>query len=283
MSDGVAAGGGIPVAGRYRRPVVRVRRDGHHEGQEPNTRALAAMAEAARRSRQSEVGAPARPPGVLGSPAVRPSPTGGGAPDPSPVGGPATPARRAHPPGRSMLIASLGLLAVAAVVVGSSIMSRGTPSSHSAPAADAGQGRVGSPRPPSARASGPATTGPLPASSPAAAAPTTTSSPTTTTSTTAPTTTTSTSPPSAGGPVLTTLAPSTGAPGQIVVITGANLISPSGLITAHFGSQVALVACPESSGCLVAVPAPDGTTGGSAPVTVTTDGGTSNPLTFTYG
>jgi len=82
--------------------------------------------------------------------------------------------------------------------------------------------------------------------------------------------------------VLTALEPSSGAPGQILVITGTNFVSPSGQISAHFGAEVTTIACPEPNGCLVAVP-PEGGTTAATPVTVTTDGGTSNPLTFTYG
>jgi IPT/TIG domain len=81
--------------------------------------------------------------------------------------------------------------------------------------------------------------------------------------------------------VLSALDPSSGAPGQIVVITGTNFVSPSGQITVNFGAQTAIIACPEQTGCLVSVPPAAGTTA-SVPVTVTTDGGTSNPLTFTY-
>jgi hypothetical protein len=82
--------------------------------------------------------------------------------------------------------------------------------------------------------------------------------------------------------VLSAVDPSSGSPGQIVVITGANFVSPSGQISVQFGTQVATIACPLQTSCLVAVPSPAGTAG-STPVTVTTDAGTSNPVTFTYG
>ena len=81
--------------------------------------------------------------------------------------------------------------------------------------------------------------------------------------------------------MLSAVQPASGAAGQVVVITGTNLISLSGQITAHVGAQVALIACPEQTSCLVDVPAATGTDP-SAPLTVTTDSGTSNPLTFTY-
>ncbi len=82
-------------------------------------------------------------------------------------------------------------------------------------------------------------------------------------------------------PALTTLDPSSGAAGQVLVINGTNLLSPSGTITAQFGGQNTTIACPQSTSCLIEVPSANGTTG-TAQVTVTTDGGTSNPVTFTY-
>ena len=99
---------------------------------------------------------------------------------------------------------------------------------------------------------------------------------------TEPTPTTSSSPPvSDSAPALTTLDPSGGTAGQVLVINGTNLLSPSGTITAQFGGQTTTIACPQSTSCLIEVPSTDGATG-TAQVTVTTDGGTSNPLTFTY-
>jgi hypothetical protein len=81
--------------------------------------------------------------------------------------------------------------------------------------------------------------------------------------------------------VLTALEPASGAPGQIIVITGSDLLSPSGQITAQFGIETTLVACPQQTSCIVMVP-PDGAFVSSVPVTVTTDAGTSNALTFSY-
>jgi hypothetical protein len=67
----------------------------------------------------------------------------------------------------------------------------------------------------------------------------------------------------------------------VLVINGSDLLSPSGTISAQFGAQTTTIACPQSTSCLIEVPSTDGTAG-SVTVTVTTDGGTSNPLTFTY-
>jgi len=82
--------------------------------------------------------------------------------------------------------------------------------------------------------------------------------------------------------VLSSLEPSSGTAGQVLIVTGTDLLSPSGQITAQFGGETAVIACPMSTSCLMEVPASSGTSA-SASVTVTTDGGTSNPLTFTYG
>ena len=111
-----------------------------------------------------------------------------------------------------------------------------------------------------------------------------TSPATTSPATTAPvaTTTTTTAVPITGtGPVLTALEPASGSPGQSIVVTGSNFLSPSGQITAHFGADTATVACLAPTSCLVIVP-PDGAFVAATPVTVTTDTGTSNPLTFNY-
>jgi hypothetical protein len=114
--------------------------------------------------------------------------------------------------------------------------------------------------------------------------------PTTSTSTTAPTTTsTSTttttipSPAVPGGPVVTSMAPSSGGPGQMVTIQGANLMSSSGVITLAFAGTTAPVSCPTPNECVGAVPsginAPPST---QLPVTITTSAGSSRPLPFLY-
>ncbi len=129
-----------------------------------------------------------------------------------------------------------------------------------------------------------------PGGSPAAAAPPSTAPLPVTTPTTEPTPTaapttapTTPSPPPLSGttPSLTALDPSSGSPGQVLVIDGSNLLSTSGQITAQFGGQTTTIACPQSTSCLIEVPTTDGSTG-TAQVSITTDGGTSNSLTFTY-
>ena len=225
-----------------------------HADHDPSARALAAMAEASQRSRASEVGP-------------------GGAPSTVP------PSRQWRRPA-VVLSVILVVALIVAVLVGS-FSSSITGRSRSAPPASA-------PAPHSSPSgSGPSVTLPVtgsPTTVPASTLPTPASSPTTvaasttTLSTTPPTP--STTPPSGGGPVLSALEPSTGAPGQVLIVSGSNLLSPSGQITAQFGGQTALIACPTSTSCLIQVPSETST---PALVTVTTDGGTSNPLTFSYG
>ena len=237
---------------------MRTRRDGRRSDREPSTEALAAMAEAARRSRQSGVG--------VEGPTTRES---GKVPAMDATGAAGAPAGEDHWRGRSLLIVSAALVAVLAAVVGwTSTNDRGTsarPAESSAPAS----------RP--APVAGSSSTIPPVKSAPSSPPPST--PPASTTTSLAPAATTL---PSGGGPVLATVEPSSGAAGQVVVITGSDFISPSGQISAHFGTQVTTIVCPEQTSCLVAVPPAVGT-GASAPLTVTTDGGTSNPLTFTYG
>jgi hypothetical protein len=95
-------------------------------------------------------------------------------------------------------------------------------------------------------------------------------------------TTTSTVPPSASGPpVIAALNPSSGAAGQAIQVAGANFLSSSGQIIATFDGQVAPTSCPAQNTCSVTVPpAPPGSA--TAEVVITTAGGTSNTMTFTY-
>ncbi len=82
-----------------------------------------------------------------------------------------------------------------------------------------------------------------------------------------------------GGPVLTSLTPAAGSAGQTVQVSGATFFSADGHITATFGGQIAPISCPGQSTCDLTVPA--FATPGTVAVTVTTDSGTSAPLTFT--
>jgi hypothetical protein len=111
------------------------------------------------------------------------------------------------------------------------------------------------------------------ASSPSTSIPTPTS-----TSTSAPTTLAEPD----GPPALSALAPATGQAGQTVTVTGSNFLSSSGRISAQVEGQIAPVACPAQTTCTVVIP-PDPGPAPSAPLTITTDSGTSNALVFTYG
>ncbi len=83
-------------------------------------------------------------------------------------------------------------------------------------------------------------------------------------------------------PVLSSLTPSSGAAGQSLVISGANFLSANGDIIARFGGQVVPTRCFDQTSCSVTVPVLVGTQS-VVPVTVTTVTGTSNALTFAYG
>jgi hypothetical protein len=98
---------------------------------------------------------------------------------------------------------------------------------------------------------------------------------TTTTSTTAGT------PNANGPPVIAALTPANGSAGQAIQVAGSNFLSSSGQIIATFDGQVAPTSCPAQNTCSVTVPpAPSGSQ--TAQVVITTAGGTSNTLTFTY-
>jgi IPT/TIG domain len=102
--------------------------------------------------------------------------------------------------------------------------------------------------------------------------------------TTAPPSTT-TSPPAlglaSGNPVIASLDPAAGQPGQQIVVMGANFLSSSGEVVAAFNGQTTATSCPSQSTCTVTVPPPSG--GSIAQVTITTSRGTSNAEAFVYG
>jgi IPT/TIG domain len=261
--------------GRDRRRTMRGGRGGHRSGQEQSARALAAMAEAAERSRQ-QTGSPARPSGrsedappFTGSNGSGDRSTG---PDADGANGPFR--RRWVRPA----LVTVVLLAAAAVGVAVAAPNGGRDASSSrttVSSVPATSSATSVPSPTSTTVPTPpqSTTLPAPVSSPATVPPP------------GPSSTVATNPapaPTGGGPVLTGMQPSSGAPGQVLVLTGSNLMSTSGQITAHFGGQATTIACPIANSCLVEVPAPGGSPA-TAPVTVTTDAGTSNPLTFTFG
>ena len=93
---------------------------------------------------------------------------------------------------------------------------------------------------------------------------------------------TATPPPAATpipAPTLTSINPSSGVPGTFVTLGGANL---AGALGVNFGGMpgVLLGCMPDGSSCSVAAPA--GALGTGVNVTVTTPGGTSNGLGFTF-
>jgi hypothetical protein len=103
-----------------------------------------------------------------------------------------------------------------------------------------------------------------------------------------PTTTTTSAPPGslapASGsspPTISSLSPSTGGPGQRVVITGTGFLSANGQIVASFGGATAPTSCPTSTSCTATAPAQPGTSS-QVQVTIRTDTGTSNGEWFTY-
>ena len=91
--------------------------------------------------------------------------------------------------------------------------------------------------------------------------------------------TTTTTTPSGPGPHISSLTPAQGPAGQSVTITGANLVSSDGQVVAHFGGQVAPTSCSSSTSCSATAP-PGGS--GRVQVTITTAGGRSNALEYTY-
>lgn len=304
-----------------RRGIMRTRRSEDRTDREVSPRALAAIAEAARRSREEAVGpgdrrddpTPGRPapqsplagatteaaaPAVMASrpapvsdrPVGPPAPTTAAAPegvwagaaDPThrPGGGrrgagaapepvarrPADGAGSPRPSRERLLIraivmATAGLIAVLSALAASAVGN--------------GSGGRGGVVPPTSVASGPAhaPTGP-PSSLPdtGGSAPGGSGS-----------VSTSSIPPAAPGspPVLAALDPASGPAGSSIVVSGSGFVSSSGQISAHFGAQAAGIDCPDQGTCTIVAPTASGSST-SAPVTITTDSGTSNPLIFTY-
>jgi len=66
-----------------------------------------------------------------------------------------------------------------------------------------------------------------------------------------------------------------------VVISGVNLFSADGLIQVFFGTQNAPISCPSQSSCTVVVPDLSGSPR-TLQVTVSTESGTSNAVSFYY-
>jgi hypothetical protein len=82
-------------------------------------------------------------------------------------------------------------------------------------------------------------------------------------------------------PLLSSLSPSTGASGQQVTVSGTDFRSADGEIVAHFGGQAAATSCPSQTMCLVTVPPLSGSPR-FVPVSITTEAGTSRTLTFDH-
>jgi hypothetical protein len=135
-----------------------------------------------------------------------------------------------------------------------------------------------SPPPPRSLRSSAAPTSPVPSGHrlPVGGGPTSTSAPPSSSTTTS---TTSIAVAPAGPPEISALSPSSGSAGQSITIAGANFLSTNGQIVATFDGQVAPTSCPAQSTCTVTVPP---STSPSAQVVITTAGGASNAVTFSY-
>jgi hypothetical protein len=227
----------------------------------PGVRALGAMAAAAQRAREVQEGGP---PTHAVETRFDDEPTPA-RPNPPPVA-------RAASGGRSPLEVAVwvaaALLLVAAGALAVTLGTRG-----------GGNGAGGPSAPPSTAAHTAAPAGPH---GQAGAQGGSGSNPSGGSGSTSTTTSSSTLPPNASGPpVIAALNPASGNAGQAIQVAGANFLSSSGQIIATFDGQVAPTSCPAQNTCSVTVPpAPSGTQ--SAQVVITTAGGTSNTVTFTY-
>jgi hypothetical protein len=251
-------------------------------------RALRAMAEAARRARDTVPGRPVLPPPPQPPGARRgrwttsrapsgedePSASDGSGSRPphhgvatdSAVDGEVARAPRWRPR-RVAEIAILAGLLIAAVIIGLNV---GGGTSRTRAVAPASQHPSTASTAPAAPAAPSPSAGPAPAST---APPSTTALP----STTAP------PPPTAGGgPQISSISPAAGTAGQVVTVSGANLVSSDGQVLARFNGQAAGTQCPTRTSCTVTVPSLSGGTS-SVTVTITTAEGTSNALPFSYG
>ena len=80
--------------------------------------------------------------------------------------------------------------------------------------------------------------------------------------------------------MISSLSPMSAPAGAGIQVAGANFLSSDGQIVASFNGEVAPTSCPAQNVCTVTVPPMAGPT--AARVTITTAGGTSNAVTFTY-
>ncbi len=210
----------------------------------PGQRALGAMESAVRRARETAGAPPLPPPPLLRSrPLARPVDAA-----PPPESNP-----RSTRPDR-WLIRSVAV--VAALVVAAAIALIVSLSGSSTPPSPSAAGRTHtSTAPPSRSIRGRSGT------------------------TASPTTSTTVAAAPGGPPVISSLDPPSGSAGQSVVVAGTNFLSTSGQIVATFNGQVAPTSCPAPNTCTITVPS---SSSPSAQVVITTSGGTSNAVTFTY-
>lgn len=89
--------------------------------------------------------------------------------------------------------------------------------------------------------------------------------------------------PTASGstPRLVSVSPSAGRTGQVVTVSGVNLYSPDGFVQATLGGAEAPISCQSQTTCSVTVPAGLGPPQ-TRPITIETETGTSNALSFSY-
>lgn len=127
------------------------------------------------------------------------------------------------------------------------------------------------------RPSSSVTTAPSRATAPEPTTPATTPS----TAVTTPSPTQPASPSGGGLPEIGSIAPASGPAGQSVVISGTDLFSADGVVQVFFGTQDAPVRCPSQTSCTAVVPELPGPAR-TLPVTVSTEAGTSNALSFSY-
>ncbi len=85
----------------------------------------------------------------------------------------------------------------------------------------------------------------------------------------------------ASDPRLSTVSPAAGSEGQTVVVEGTGLFSKDGLVVAYFGPNSAPTSCSSQTACTVTVP-DLGHRRTTLRLTVLTQYGTSNALTFSY-
>ncbi len=225
-------------------------------------RALGAMAEAARRSREGGGGRATDTTQRIRSPKT----------DPHPVAAVAPPVDEVRSNRERRLKTSIALVGSAVVVAAISLGISSASHDGAAPEHRSSRPGTGVTLPTRPRST-PTTTGPLSTGS----SPTTGPSPATASSpsTTAP-------PPASGpGPVLSALSPSSGSPGQSVVVVGMGFLSSDGTVLATFDGQVAPTVCPMATSCTLTVPAMSDQPS-TVPVTITTASGTSNALSFAY-